>query len=372
MAAAAWSGSARTDASDTSPIPCSRSASTQIRTISPRMSSSGSDNIAYVYSASAVRLAKPGIRLGFVNSADLIAAPANALEEEFLRPELAIEFGQSRRLRSFGMGLRRQTVGIIGFGRIGERLARLLVDDDSGPRVAMVLARPAAVGRAASVCGENSATSDLNTFVACRPDVAVECASPGTLQQVAPRLLAAGIDVIPLSLTAFADREAESLLVASAVAGPGRIEIPPGAIGTLDLLSAARDAGLERVVYRQCKSIEMWMRTPAAELTDLSKITSRTTFLSGTAREVSARFPNNLNVSVGVSLAGLGLDRTEVELIADPDARETSHELDIDAPPGSTQLRIGGRKVAPDGDPVDYSTFSLLRLLRRRQASILL
>ena len=264
------------------------------------------------------------------------------------------------------------TVGIIGFGKIGERLAHLLAADGTGPRLAAILARPTALDRASELSNAVLATASLDAFIARRPSVAVECASPATLVETAPRLLAAGIDVIPLSLTAFTGRDSEALLATSAAAGPGRIEIPPGAIGTLDLLATARDAGLTRVVYRQCKSVEMWKHTPAAGLADLSTIESRSVFMRGSVREIAAHFPNNLNVSVGVALAGFGLDRTEVELIADPDARETSHELDIDAPPGAARLRLGGRKVVPDGDPVDYSTFSLIRLLRRRQARILL
>lgn len=183
-------------------------------------------------------------------------------------------------------------------------------------------------------------------------------------------LLAAGIDVIPLSLTAFADRDSEKRLVDAARAGPGRLEIPPGAMGTLDLLAAARESGLSRVIYRQCKSVEMWKRTPAAGLAGLDALATRGVFLAGSVREIAGRFPGNLNVSVGVALAGLGLDATRCELIADPAARETSHELDVEAPPGDVKLRIGGRRVGPDGDPVDYSTFGLIRLLRRRAAPL--
>jgi aspartate dehydrogenase len=141
-------------------------------------------------------------------------------------------------------------------------------------------------------------------------------------------------------------------------------------MGTLDLLAAAREAGLSRVVYRQCKSVEMWRRTPATALADLDAIRARGVFLAGSVREIAGHFPNNLNVSVGVALAGLGLDGTRCELVADPAAQETSHELDIAAPPGDVTLRIGGRRVGPDGDPVDYSTFSLIRLLRRRAAPL--
>ena len=158
--------------------------------------------------------------------------------------------------------------------------------------------------------------------------------------------------------------------MAAAAAGPGRLEIAPGAIGTLDLLATAREDGLRRVVYRQLKSPAMWRLTPAATLADLDGVAGRQVFFRGSVREVARRLPNNLNTSVGVALAGLGLDRTEAELVADPAIAETAHELEIEAAPGNATLRLGGRTVAPDGDPVDYTTFSLMRILRRRQGSV--
>jgi len=68
--------------------------------------------------------------------------------------------------------------------------------------------------------------------------------------------------------------------------------------------------------------------------------------------------------------AGLGLDRTEAELVADPALSETAHELEIHAAPGKAVLVLGGRTVPPDGDPADYTTLSVMRLLKRRDARL--
>ena len=241
--------------------------------------------------------------------------------------------------------------GIMGYGRIGPRLATRL------PGAVAILQR-----------GKGT----LADLIAARPEVVVECASRQALAEYGPAILTAGIDLVPLSLTALADRDIERRLIAAAEAGPGRIEIAPGAIGTLDLLATAREEGLRRVVYRQLKSPAMWRLTPAAALVDWETIATRQVFFSGSVREIARLFPNNLNTSVGVALAGLGLDGTEAELVADPAISETAHELEIEAAPGNAMLKVAGRTVAPDGDPVDYTTFSLLRLLRRRQARVMI
>jgi aspartate dehydrogenase len=257
------------------------------------------------------------------------------------------------------------TVGILGLGRIGTRLVRLLAGAGDGLRVAAILAR-----RDAGEVPRDLVCADWDAFLARKPDIVVECASRETLADLGPKLLAAGIDLVPLSLTAFCDPAVEASLTQAAARGPGRLEIPPGAIGTLDLLAAAREAGLASVVYRQSKSVAAWRVSPAATLVDLDAIAARSVFLAGSVREIAAKFPNNLNVSVGVALAGLGLDRTRVELVADPAATATTHTLEIVADPGTASLQIGGRAVPPGGDPADYTTYSLMRVLRRRVARV--
>jgi len=240
--------------------------------------------------------------------------------------------------------------GIVGYGRIGQRLAARL------PGAVAILKR-----------GEG-----LDAFLAHKPAIAVECASAQALAEYGPSILAAGIDLVPLSLTALADPDVERRLMAAATAGAGRLEIAPGAIGTLDLLASAREEGLRRVVYRQLKSPAMWQLTPAATMADLRSVRRRQVIFKGSVREVARRMPDNLNTAVGVALAGLGLDATEAELVADPAISETAHELEVHAAPGTAMLELGGREVAPDGDPVDYTTFSLMRILKRRQAKVII
>ena len=255
--------------------------------------------------------------------------------------------------------------GIIGFGKIGRRLAERLPG-------ALVLVRPSHAEEAIRLVGRGQVCTSLEAFLARKPPIAAECASRQCLAETGAAVLAAGIDLMPLSLTAFADPDVERRLVAAAEAGPGRLWIAPGGIGTLDLLATAREEGLQRVVYRQIKSPAMWRLTPAAALADLDSVSTRQVILRGSVRELARTFADNLNTSVGVALAGLGLDRTEAELVADPGLSQTAHELEIHAAPGNAVLRLGGREVPPDGDPVDYSTFGLVRMLRRRTARIVI
>jgi hypothetical protein len=49
-------------------------------------------------------------------------------------------------------------------------------------------------------------------------------------------------------------------------------------------------------------------------------------------------------------------------------AMTATFEVEASAAPGAVTLRVGGRDAPVEADPIDYTTFSVIRLLRRRQA----
>jgi aspartate dehydrogenase len=259
--------------------------------------------------------------------------------------------------------------GIIGLGRIGRRLATRLSGDAEAPNLAAVLVRPEQRETAYALVGAARVCTSIHEFLERRLRVAAECASAASLGAHGPALLAAGIDVIPLSLGAFADEAVEASLLQAARAGPGRMELPAGAMGSLGFLAAAREDGLSRVRFRAAYPVARWRRMgAAARLLDLDRVAEPVVFFKGTVREVLRAFPGHLNVAAGVALAGLGLDHTEAELVADPRLSQATFEVEASAAPGAITLRVGGRDAPVEADPIDYTTFSVIRLLRRRQA----
>lgn len=264
----------------------------------------------------------------------------------------------------------RDRLGVIGFGPIGRRLATRFRDADDGPRLAALLVRERQVADASALAPDAEICTDIDSFLKARPTVAVECASAATLVEAAPALLASGCDILPLSLGAFADRDAEIRLKQAAARGPGRIEVPAGALGSIGFLAAARENGLARVGMRIGYPPERWQAMGADRFINLGDLGEPTVFLEASAREIAAHFPGHLNVTIGVALAGLGLDKTRVTLIADPTVTQAWFEVEAHSASGPAHLRIDGRDAPVQHDPLDYTTFSVMRLLLRRSAAI--
>src|SRR6266516_7069255 len=61
---------------------------------------------------------------------------------------------------------------------------------------------------------------------------------------------------------------------------------------------------------------------------------------SGTARDAAAGFPENVNVAAALSLAGIGPDRTTIEIWADPAIERNCHTIEVDSDSSHFTLAI--------------------------------
>jgi aspartate dehydrogenase len=61
---------------------------------------------------------------------------------------------------------------------------------------------------------------------------------------------------------------------------------------------------------------------------------------SGTARDAAAGFPANVNVVAALALAGIGPDRTMIDIWADPAKTRNCHTIEVDADSAAFTLSI--------------------------------
>lgn len=210
------------------------------------------------------------------------------------------------------------TVAICGLGAIGMKVARALdAGDIPKMRLTAVSARDQdrATKRVADLATPPTvvAAEDL----AAHADIVIECAPKAIFEPLARSVIEAGRIFMPLSCGALLGHMD---LVDKATETGGRIIVPTGAIIGLDTIRAMAVDDLQEVTLTTRKPPRGLAGAPHLVDNDISVegLNEPKLVFKGTAREAAIGFPANVNVAAALSLAGIGPDRTTVEVWADP------------------------------------------------------
>jgi aspartate dehydrogenase len=230
-------------------------------------------------------------------------------------------------------------IAVAGLGAIGLKLAEALDRGIPGCVLAAVSAndrdkaakRLAHLARAVPVV----ALDELEPSA----DIVVECAPAKLLPAIAEPFLRAGKTVIVLSAGAILSHEH---LMGLARQLGGQIVVPTGALLGLDAVTAAAEGKIHSVRMITCKPVRGLAGAPylAEHNIRLEDITEPTRIFVGSPREAAIGFPANLNVAVALSLAGIGADKTTLEIWADPALERNVHRIEVDSDSASFSMSI--------------------------------
>jgi aspartate dehydrogenase len=199
-------------------------------------------------------------------------------------------------------------------------------------------------------------------------DIVVECAPAKLLPAIAEPFLRAGKTVIVLSAGAILTNEH---LVGLARRHGGQIVVPSGALLGLDAVTAAAEG--------EIRAVRMVTRKPVRGLTGapylaehnirIDDITEPTRIFTGTPREAAIGFPANLNVAVALSLAGIGADKTTLEIWADPALERNVHHIEVDSDSATFSMSI---ENVPSDNPRTgrITALSVISYLRKLNAPL--
>ena len=253
-------------------------------------------------------------------------------------------------------------VGLAGLGAVGLTVAQRIEAGIPG----LVLA-------AVSVRDKDKARRNLpqvgSSFPVVPPealaeicDVVVECLPPALFRSVATPSIDRGRIFMPLSVGQLLENWD---LVTRAKESGARILAPTGALIGLDAVRAAAEGTI--------RSVTMITRKPPGGLDGAPYLVQRgisvknlqepQKVFDGTAREGARGFPENVNVAAALSLAGIGPDRTRLEIWADPALDRNTHRIEVDADTASFSMAIAN---VPSENPktgriVALSTVAALR-----------
>jgi aspartate dehydrogenase len=242
--------------------------------------------------------------------------------------------------------------------------------DNPNVRIAYILEAPDRCAQVRTEVGDETRVVSSLDDVPERPDFAIECAGHGAVQVTVGALLESGIDVIVASVGALAEPGLPERLEAAALRGKSQVTLIPGAIAGIDALSAAGASGVDAVTYVGRKPPRAWTGTPAEARFDLNDIVVPTTIFSGNARAAARTFPKNANVAAMIALAGVGFERTEVTLVADPTVSNNTHTIHARGGFGELQITVSARPLAENPKTSELAALSVLRAIRNKVAAM--
>ncbi len=230
-------------------------------------------------------------------------------------------------------------VAVAGLGAVGMKIAETLDRGIPGCTLVAVSARDKHAATTRLVDLERPVpVVDIDALEPLA-DVVVECAPAELLPRIAEPFLKAGKSVIVLSAGAIL---AHDWLIGLARERGGQIVVPSGALLGLDAVTAAAEGTI--------RSVRMVTRKPVRGLVGAPYLTERNIAIdditeplrifAGTPREAAIGFPANLNVSVALALAGIGPDRTSLEIWADPDLDRNVHHIEVESDSASFSMSI--------------------------------
>lgn len=199
-------------------------------------------------------------------------------------------------------------------------------------------------------------------------DIVIECAPAILLRSIVAPFVSTGKTAIVLSAGALLENED---LIDVAKENGGQIVVPTGALIGLDAVTAAAVGEIRSVTMVTRKPVRGLVGAPflVENNIDIESITEPMKVFEGTAREAAKGFPANLNVAVALSLAGIGPDRTRLEIWADPALTRNTHRIEVDSDSARFSMAIEG---IPSENPKTgrITALSVIALLRKQRAAL--
>lgn len=221
-------------------------------------------------------------------------------------------------------------VGLAGLGAVGLEVARRLEAGIPGLALAAVAARDHAKARRNLPDAGSRIPIVAPEALAQTCDVVVEGLPPKMFRCLAESVIGRGRIFMPLSVGQLLENWG---LVDLAKAKGARILVPTGALIGLDAVRAAAEG--------EIRSVTMITRKPPGGLEgapylvehniSVQGLSAPKKVFDGSARDGARGFPANVNVAAALSLAGIGPDKTRLEIWADPALTRNTHRIEVDA-----------------------------------------
>ena len=211
-------------------------------------------------------------------------------------------------------------VGIAGMGAMGRTVARALAEEIPGYTFHAASDITASMEFEIPFVNFATLAKECDLIVECLPSHAV----PELMREAGDN----NRDIICISSSALIIYPE---ILTRYKSSKGRIIVPSGAACGLDGVRALAQSGIKTASIASTKHPRGYSGAPyiVDNSIDLAAIAKKQLLFSGNAFDAAKAFPANINVGATLSLAGIGPEKTTVEIWADPDATGNTHEIKV-------------------------------------------
>ena len=181
-----------------------------------------------------------------------------------------------------------------------------------------------------------------------KSDLVFEATQKSFMPLVVEKALLAKKKVLAMSVGGIVERPD---LLSLAERQQAHLFFPSGAMCGIDGILAGNESNLNKIQITSTKHPRSLMNAPYVikNKISLENLDKPKIIFEGTAAEAINEFPANVNVSITLSLASLGIERTIVRIIADPNCQKTRQEIFAEGDFGSIMTVTEG--VASPSNP---------------------
>ncbi|MCM8797816.1 MAG: DUF108 domain-containing protein [Candidatus Omnitrophica bacterium] len=254
------------------------------------------------------------------------------------------------------MSKRPLKIGIVGCGAIGSSLARIILRDLKG-KAELAALFDVNKNKLDLLVKTLSASERLKAFgliqLISRAQLVIEATSAESSWEIAKKAIMKGRHIMIMSVGGIAAYYRQLYKLAQRY--NCRVYIPSGAIAGIDALKAARMARIKKVILRTIKNPASFKGVEYVERQKLclDNLKKDKILFSGPASKAIKYFPQNINVAALLSLAGLGLSKTRVEIVASPTIKNNVHKIRIESSAGVVETSTENI-VHPDNPKTSY------------------
>ena len=161
-------------------------------------------------------------------------------------------------------------------------------------------------------------------------NLVIESASQEAVKTYIRKILSERKDILVMSVGSFADSNFYADILRYVSKYENNIYVPSGAIAGIDAIKSTRHF-ISSVTLTTTKNPESLRGAPFFQTSqiDLHSLKKRTIIFEGSAVEAVKYFPANVNVAALLGLVGLGVEKTKVNIVADPSIRINKHEIKV-------------------------------------------